>query len=390
MKTFLLRKGHITVCGRFKLNDMHILVNTRLLLPGRFTGVEWFTFETLRRLVKWHPDVKFSFLFDRPYHQDFVFGDNVQPIVAPPQSRHPFLWYLWFEYSVPKVIEATKPDLFLSPDGFISLKATIPQISVIHDLNFVHQPEGLPWLTGWYYRYFFEKFAEKATRIATVSHYSANDIATTYNFDTNRIDVIGNGVGDDFFPTKEIPDLPELDSKPYFLFVGSLNPRKNILGMLKSFELFKLKYNLPHKLVIVGDPMFKLSEMQSFYSAMQFKSDVIFAGRREGSDLNKLYAHATALWFVSFFEGFGIPIIEAFRAGCPVLTSTTTSMPEVAGNAAILQEPENIEGIARDMYNLATDTLMVDQLKSKAKLRAQYYTWDKAAERLWDSINKSL
>lgn len=369
---------------------MHILINTRLLLPGKFTGVEWFTLETLKRLVDWYPEVKFSFLFDRPYDAQFVLADNVHPIVVFPQARHPFLWYWWFEYSVPKVIAKYQPDIFLSPDGFLSLRSSIPQIPVMHDLNFVHQPEGLPALTGWYYRHFFQKFAQKATRIATVSHYSAKDIAQTYNFPLDKVDVIGNGVGEQFFPSTEMHNVSEVNGAPYFLFVGSLNPRKNIIGMLKSFEHFKAKTGYHHKLVIVGDPMFKLDETERFFAQMQFREDVIFAGRREGDELNRLYSHATALWFVSHFEGFGIPIIEAYRAGCPVITSTTTSMPEVAEDAALLCDPHQIEAISEAMQRLVDDGTLRSRLQEKGFVRAEHYTWDKAAERLWTSIQKAL
>lgn len=369
---------------------MHIMVNTRLLIPGKLTGVEWFTVETLKRIVKNNPDVRFTFLFDRKYDEQFIFGKNVKPVKLSPQARHPVLWYAWFEYAVKKAIDKHKPDVFLSPDGFLSLRANIPQIAVIHDLNFVHNPERLPKLTGGYYRYFFAKYAHRATRIATVSEYSKNDIADTYNIPHDRIDVVYNGVSERFFRMDTKPTIDLADHQPYFLFVGSLNPRKNIIGMLKSFEIFKSKTNLPHKLLIVGDQMFKLQETKSFYQNMQHQADVIFAGRRDGDDLNSLYNGADALWFVSHFEGFGIPIIEAFRAGCPVLTANNTSMPEVAGDAALICDANDENAIAEAMQRIVTDNELRNTLVEKGIKRADIFTWDKAADRLWDCIEKSL
>ncbi|MCC5918885.1 MAG: glycosyltransferase family 4 protein [Cryomorphaceae bacterium] len=369
---------------------MNIMVNTRLLIPGKLTGVEWFTVETLKRLVARHPEVTFTFLFDRKYDPQFIFGENVVPVVLSPQARHPFLWYTWFEYSVKKAIDQYQPDVFLSPDGFLSLRADVPQIAVIHDLNFVHNPERLPKLTGSYYRHFFERYAKKATRIATVSEYSKRDIVETYGVQEDLVDVVGNGASEVFFFMENKPSPEVTGGAPYFLFVGSLNPRKNILGMFKSFELFKENDTRNHKLVIVGERMFSLPKTKAFYAEMKFKDDVVFAGRRDGSDLNELYNGASALWFVSHFEGFGIPIIEAFRAGCPVLTSTTTSMPEVAGDGALLFDPEDIEGIAKGMERLVSDEALRENLIKLGFKRADYYTWERAADRLWDCINNTL
>jgi glycosyltransferase involved in cell wall biosynthesis len=384
-----------TIAGNFHnyhpyICPMNIMVNTRLLLPGKLTGVEWFTVETLKRLVAWYPEVTFTFLFDRDHDDQFIFGNNVVPVKLSPQARHPVLWYAWFEYAVKKAIDKHNPDVFLSPDGFLSLRSDIPQIAVIHDLNFVHNPERLPRFTGAYYRYFFEKYADKATRIATVSEYSAQDIARTYSIPINRIDVIGNGVSEVFYQLEEKPKIELVGNAPYFLFVGSLNPRKNIVGMLRSFEKFKETDTRGHKLVIVGEQMFKLPRTKTFFQEMKFSGDVIFAGRKDGAALNELYNGAVALWFVSHFEGFGIPIIEAFRAGCPVITSTTTSMPEVAGDAAILLDPDDIDGIGSAMERVVNDSIFRSELIAKGFLRANYYTWDRAAERLWDCIQQTL
>lgn len=366
------------------------MINTRLLLPGKLTGVEWFTVETLKRLVKWNPDVRFTFLFDRNYSDEFIFGSNVNPVILSPQARHPVLWYAWFEYAVKKAIDNHQPDVFVSPDGFLSLRANIPQIAVIHDLNFVHNPERLPRLTGGYYRHFFAKYATKATRIATVSEYSKSDIANTYHISPEKIDVVYNGVNDTFHVISPKPIIKESKGKPYFLFVGSLNPRKNILGMLRSFEQFKDNTGLPHKLVIVGDPMFKLPKTKAFYSEMTHAQDVKFAGRKDGDELNKMYNGATALWFVSHFEGFGIPIIEAFRAGCPVITATNTSMPEVAGDAALLRDSGDIAGIVNDMAQIATDDQLRTTLIKRGFERAKAFTWEASAQRLWQCIEKTL
>jgi hypothetical protein len=156
---------------------MKIAVNTRLLLPEKLDGIGWFTFQVLRRLAANHPEHQFLFLFDRSFDYRFVFSDNITPLVIPPVTRHPVLWYLWLEWMVPRVLRRFRADIFFSPDGLIPLSLKIPCVTVIHDINFHHRPLDLPFASRWYYRHYFPGFARKATRIATVSEYSKSDIS---------------------------------------------------------------------------------------------------------------------------------------------------------------------------------------------------------------------
>jgi hypothetical protein len=173
---------------------LQIVVNTRLLLKDKLDGIGWFTYQTLKRITKNNPEVHFVFLFDRPYDEEFIFSDNVTPLILSPQARHPFLYHAWFQFSVKSLLNKMKPDLFLSTDGFICLGTKCKQLSVIHDINFFHHKKDLKWLTGKYYNHYFPKFAAAATRIATVSEYSKNDIVKNYKTDPSKIDVVYNGI----------------------------------------------------------------------------------------------------------------------------------------------------------------------------------------------------
>ena len=172
---------------------MKIAVNTRLLLKDRLEGIGQFTYETMRRISKAHPEHQFYFLFDRQYDDSFVFGDNVVPVVARPQARHPYLWYLFFEYGIPLKIRKIKPDLFLSTDGWIPTRLDIPVVNVIHDLNFLHHPEFVPPVVCRYYDRFFPKFAHKATQLATVSEYSRHDIIQSFGVAPEKVDLVFSG-----------------------------------------------------------------------------------------------------------------------------------------------------------------------------------------------------
>src|SRR5690606_8870517 len=187
--------------------------------------------------------VHFVFLFDRNFDEEFIFSDNITPLILSPQARHPFLYYAWFQFSVKNILNKMQPDLFLSPDGFLSLGAKCKQLPVIHDINFAHYPQNVKWLTAKYYNRYFPRYAKEAARIATVSQFSKNDIAKTYHIAPEKIDVVYNGINSFFKPLSETEKQNTKQKfskgKDYFLFVGSLSPRKNIPNLIKAFAQFK-------------------------------------------------------------------------------------------------------------------------------------------------------
>ena len=373
---------------------MKIAVNTRLLLSDKLEGIGWFTYETLRRIVKDHPEHTFYFIFDRKYDKKFIFADNVIPVVTGPQARHQVLQYIWFEYSVPRVLNKIKPDLFLSPDAYNSLRSTYKNLLVIHDLNFEHYPGKMPWLTQKYYRYFTPRFARKATRIATVSEFSKKDITEQYGIEPEKIDVVYNGVNEKYAPISD-EEKQEIQKKytggnPYFIYVGALIDRKNLGNLFKAFDRFKMSSGKQVKLLIVGSKMWNNKELQTNYEQMQFKEDVIFTGRLPIDELYKVTGSALAMMYISYFEGFGIPILEAFAAGIPVITSNVTSMPEVAGDAALLVDPFDADDIAGAMASVADNEQIRKELIQKGFEQKKQFSWDVSAQNLWASIEKTL
>lgn len=379
---------------RKKNKILKIAVNTRLLLKDKLEGIGWFTYETLKRITQKHKEHEFFFIFDRKFDNSFIFSDNITPLKIPPPARHPVLFYLWFEHTLPAQLKKIKPDLFFSPDGYLSLKTDIPSINVIHDLNFEHFPKDIPWFSRKHYQYYFPRYANKAARIASVSEYSRQDIVKLFNIETEKIDVVYNGANESFMPLNPV-EKKNTRSKytnghPYFVFVGALNPRKNLVNLLKAFDIYKKMSASANKLLVVGEKMFKTSEIENTYNQMKFNNDVIFTGRLQSDQLHKVLASALALTYVSYFEGFGIPIVEAFKCNTPVITSNVTSMPEVAGNAAILVDPFNPEEIAVAMKRTEDDSELVQKLIAEGNKRAKIFTWQKSAERLWETIEKVI
>jgi glycosyltransferase involved in cell wall biosynthesis len=370
---------------------LRIGVNARFLLKDKLEGIGWFSYETLLRITREHPEHEFFFFFDRPFHKDFLFSKNITPIVLYPQARHPFLFYLFFEWSIPYALKKYKIDYFISPDGYLPLSSNVPSLAVIHDIAFEHRSTDVGKLMLRYYRYYFPKFAKKASRIATVSEYSKRDLINTYKISENKIDVVFNGSNELYTPINKVQQentkTRYSNNCEYFIYVGSLNPRKNIANLLKAFDKFKESDTTNKKLLIVGKVMFDNKHFKSEFESMQYKTDVLFTGRLSNEELHLVLASAVALVYIPFYEGFGIPILEAFNCNTPVITSNVTSLPEVAANAAILVDPNNVNEIAESMQ-LILDLNVREKLNIRMKERILNFSWNNTAKLLWNSFEK--
>lgn len=311
-----------------------------------------------------------------------------------PPARHPFLFYYWMQFSVKPFLNRFQPDLFLSPDGFLSLGAKCKQLPVIHDINFLHYPKDLPFWVRNYYNRFFPKFAHEATRIATVSEYSKKDISDSYGIDPAKIDVVYNGINEYFAPageeTKKATREKYAKGREYFLFVGSLSPRKNILRLVKAFHAFKKETGSTMKLMLAGAVFWGEDELVRLMKELQIENEIIFTGRVPDDVLRDIMASAFALTYVPYFEGFGIPLIEAMQSGVPVISANVTSLPEVAGEAALYVDPFDENAIRNAMVLLHKDPALRDQLIQKGFVQKTKFSWDRTAELLWKSVERTL
>ena len=373
---------------------MKIAVNTRLLLDGRLEGIGWFTYESLKRIVRHHPEHEFFFIFDRPYAKKFVLGPNVTPIVTFPPARHPYLWYLYFEYSIPRILKKIGTDLFFSPDGWLSLKTPVKQIDVIHDLNFEHQSDFLVSKHQEYLKKYFPQFARQAVRLATVSEFSKQDIHSLYQIPEDKIEVVYNGCNADFVPLsaerKQKVKAAFSQGCDYFLFVSAIHKRKNLANILRAYDAFKEEKPSNTKFLVVGNRAGAQGDIDEVLNNMKHKDDVLFLGHLPSKELSWVTGAATALVYASFFEGFGIPILEAFYAETPVITSNVTSMPEIAGDAALLVDPNEVGQIKEAMTSLASSPQLCETLIAKGREQRQNFSWDLTAQKLWNCIEKEL
>ncbi len=369
---------------------MRIVVNARFLLKDHLEGVGWFTKEVLQRLTSEHPAHEFIFLFDRPYDDAFLFNERIQAVLLPPPARHPLLWLWWFEVAVPFALRKYRADIFLSFDGYCSLRSRVPTVMVTHDIAYKHLRNHTPARSRWYSDVFVPRYLRRADRIVTVSEFSKQDILSHFSIEPAKIKVACNGVRDGFQPLpadeQAAVRAQYAAGQPYFFYIGSVHPRKNVHRLIAAFDQFKKNTAAPVKLLIGGRFAWQTGAVKTAFEAAQHQQDIHFLGYISDVELTRLTGAALALTYVSLFEGFGVPILEAMHCHTPVITSNTSSMPEVAGDAALLVNPTDVADIAAAMQRLYEDEALRNELIIKGNLQKTQFSWRKATDVIWESM----
>lgn len=360
---------------------MKIAVNTRFLLKNKLEGIGRFTYETMRHFALEHPEHEFIFFFDRPFDASFIFAENVTPVVLFPLARHPFLFIWWFEWSVARALKKYKIDVFISPDNFLCLNTSVPTILIVHDIAFKHFSDNDKWINRLYYRYFMPRFLKKATHILTVSEFTKSDIIRHFNIQNDKITVCYNGCREGFTPLSTKGD--------YLLYMGAVHPRKNVHRLIEAFDAFKKQYKTPLKLMIAGRFAWQTGAVKSAYDAAEYREDIIFKGYITDQEATKLMGEAIGFVYVSNFEGFGIPLLEAMNCDVPIITSNLSSMPEVAGEAALLVNPESVSEISQALAQLVFNTELRLKLIEKGRIQHLKFSWEKTANILMETVKRN-
>ncbi|MEM9836176.1 MAG: glycosyltransferase family 1 protein [Bacteroidota bacterium] len=370
---------------------MKIAVNTRFLLPDRMEGIGYFTQEVCRRLVERCPEHEFLFCFDRPFDEKYIFGPNVTPKVVYPPARHPWLWYAWFEWGLPQVLAKWGAAVFFSPDGYCSLRSKVPTVMVTHDIAHLHYPEQIPRRVRNYYNKNVPRFIERADHVVTVSDFVKRDIMHHYGTEPSKLSVACNGVKPDFQPLSEIEQgkvrREYSDGQPYFFYLGAVHPRKNVPRLIEAYDTYREQGGSSAQLLIGGRLAWQTEKTRAAHKKARYFANIKFLGYVPSKDLPRLMASAKALVYPSLSEGFGVPVLEAFHAEVPVITSRVTSLPEVAGDAALLIDPLSVQSIAEAMLRLDRETDLPQILVEKGKLQRQHFSWDAATKVVANAIH---
>lgn len=271
-------------------------------------------------------------------------------------------------------------------------------ITTIHDMTYVLYPEIVEEKTMSRIKKGIEYSVNRADKIITVSESSKCDIIKYLKVPNDKIEVIYNGVEYNRFARdyneEEKVKVKQKYSLPdnYILYMGTLEPRKNIESIVEAFKLFKEQSYLKEKdfkLVIAGKKGWMFESIFELVNKLNLQENVIFTDYVDEKDKPLIYNMAQLFVFPSIYEGFGIPVLEAMASSVPVITSNVSSLPEVAGDAAILVDPKDTLSIAKNIHDILSDENLKDELINKGHIQAQIFTWEASAEKLYE-IYKSM
>lgn len=366
---------------------MRIAVNTRFLQKNKLEGYGYYIHELMSRISRNHPEHEFLFLFDREFSSEFVYSNNVKTQIIKPQARFALTFRIWYDISLAWAAKKFKADILVSLDGFCSLTTVIPQVLAVHDLAFLHYPKFIAKHHLWFYKMHQKKFLNKAKAVVTVSNFSKQDIVKHYKIDERKINIVYNAARDVFKPVEERTkhEIKQHYSRghEYFLFVGGVHPRKNLMRLIKAFSIFKKRQLSSMKLLVVGRLAWQYDDIVEKLKTYKYRDDVILLDYLPDNELAKVTASAYALVYPSLFEGFGVPIVEAMACGTPVLCSNITSMPEIADNAGWKFNPEDENDIAQKMMQVYKDETLRSRLIELGFERVKHFSWNESAENLW-------
>jgi len=371
---------------------MIIAINARMLFKDRLDGIGRLSYEVVKRLAAWRPDDQVYCIYDRVHAEYYDFGPHVKHVSIGLPARHPVLWKLWFDYSIPRFLHKVKADCFISLDGYNTLNSDVPSIIFGHDIAPLHFPQHMKLSHRFYYRRYLPLFLRKADRIVANSAFTKQDILDTLGVEEGKIHVACSGRNDYFMPLskEQITEVRNnyTQGRPYFIFTGTRSPRKNLIRLISAYEQIKSNHGIEHQLLIVGRSGWKDRGIINKCESSLYKNNIQLLTNINDVDLARIVGSADSAVFVSLYEGFGLPIIEAMACNIPVVTSNISSMPEVAGDAALLVDPFDTDAIARAMYRSISDELLRKELIEEGAKQHLKFTWDDQANKLNELIDE--
>jgi len=371
---------------------MRIGFNSEKILQ-RTTGVGCYAYNLIKHLLAQDKENRY-FLF---FHSDtnncseanWMEGDNVE-IDSVFSEDSNVRRIIWEQLTLPKLANEKGLDIFHYVDHSLSIiSKPVPTVITVHDLAFFRHPEAYTMSRRVYKSLISRPSIRRANKIITVSEYTKQEVLELTGVDPGKVHVVHNGINDEF---RLIQDREPVDrfirehSLPprYILFVGTLQPRKNVVGLIKSYALLMERKAVPHHLVICGEKGWIFDEIFMEVERSRLNDRVRFIESIPHEHLPYLYNGAELFVYPSLFEGFGLPLLEAMRCGVPVVASSTTSMPEVVGDAGVLIDPNDVEGFAQSMEEILCDGELAADLARRGLERSREFSWDKCARQTLD------
>lgn len=292
--------------------------------------------------------------------------------------------YFWTQIGLSWELLTNPVDVLFVPAHTVPIVHPRDTVVTVHGLEYEHCPESYSGYSKAFHGVFVKKSCQWAKVIVAVSNNTKKDLVGMYGIEPEKIKVVYNGV-DENFKKQASSDRPE--SKKFFisefgsfvLFVGRLEKRKNIIGIVQAFEILKGKFGYDGKLILVGKPGFGIGEIRDFIKKNKFQEDIIEFGFASEEQREELLANADVFLFPSLCEGFGIPILEAQSLGTPVVTSNIGPLDEVAGNTEILVDPKNFGKIAELADKIIRNDHFAKDVSRKGLKNVMRFSWEKSA-----------
>jgi glycosyltransferase involved in cell wall biosynthesis len=349
------------------------------------TGTEFYTLYLILALAHLDTQNEYTLFLNDEVPQEFLgLPANFRPQLIP-QRR------LWAQTRLARELRRHKPDVFFAPANVLPFLHPPRCVITIQDVAFHHFPECYSLFVRWYFEVTTRFALRRALKIIAVSQATKDDLVEIYNADSSRIEVIRSGAP----PARERP--PSSDeiattlgrygiARPYLLFLGRLEEKKNVARIVAAFVKLK-EQGIPHRLVLGGDPGVGFAEIKRVIETSPFKEDIILTAY-VGQEKEQLYAGADVFVFPSLYEGFGFPILEAARHGTPVVTSRSSSPPEVAGEAALLVDPFSVDEIAEAVSRMIHDQDLRAQLVQRGYKRLREFDWHDTAAKVLEVLEE--
>lgn len=357
------------------------------------TGVEWYCYHLIQNLKNIPLKSGDKFILYTPNQLKGKLGDLPQNWEVK-ILKWPFK-HFWNQIRLARELNSNPPDLFFSPGYTPPIFSKVKNIFTVHDLGVLALKREYTFLKR-FLNYLIQKIAlKKANKIIVPSHFTKKELKRFFNIKDQKIKVILEGYQKkDFYL---ISDLEKKNNflgennleKPYFLFVGRLEKRKNLSKLIKAYRLFR-RDNNPNKipdLVLIGGPGEGYQEIKKEILKTKGVKEM---GYLKKEKLPYFYNQALAFIFPSLYEGFGLPLLEAMACGCPVLSSKATCLPETGGEAVLYFDPQDILSIKEKMSKIVNNDLLTKDLKEKGLNRVKSFSWEKCAEEAFKLLVNTL
>ncbi|MBX2877805.1 MAG: glycosyltransferase family 4 protein [Saprospiraceae bacterium] len=345
-------------------------------LDNQNAGVHSYTKGMVEALVDFDNENEYLLIRQQ---KDSTLPERIRQITVPNFTYLPGFASFRLFFIIPMLLRWHRVDIVLEPAHFgpFNLPRSVKRITVIHDLTPLMFPHYHPWIGGLLQRLFLKRILQKTDLILAVSKNTADDLATTFPFTTDKTSVIYPGRDPFFRPEFSDAVLRKWKlSAPYFLCVGTIEPRKNLLLLLKAYQQFRIKHKDRVMLLLVGGRGWKYEVFYEELAVHPFREDILLTGYVEKQDLPALYTHALATIYPSYYEGFGLPVLEAMTCGGVVISSDQASLPEVAGDAALYFHPEDVKGLLQHMLTITQRKDLGEEIRNQSLQQAAGFSWE--------------